>query len=223
MSFTAEFIRQIENNPTYLHVGLMCLATIAVGVFTVIITSKTPDDDLTTTNGCGFGAPTLSANLTEAKPDDEDCFSEKQEKSLKQFNKEEITEEFTNYEEEAKEDDSKHPDMILVIRTSYKIGSQLIKDNAVIQFVDFYPAQFVVLREKDLERYQIIDTYESEELPAEEAVEKAEGVGGTSFPTTCWEFGLGERQSLSRTACLPPEEKVEETSEETIIQRRNSL
>jgi len=171
MSFAAEFIRQIENNPAYLHVGLMCLATIAVGIATVIISSKTPDND-------------------------EDCFSEKQEKSLEQFNKEETKEEFTNYEDDSQqpEDQSKHPDMILVIRTSYKVGSQLIKDNAVIQFVDFYPAQFVLLREKDLDRYQIIDTHASEELPAEE-----EAVGG-------------------------PEEKDEgDAEEELLIQRRNSL
>lgn len=146
MSFVTEFIRQIENNPAYLHVGLMCLATIAVGIVTVIIHSKTPDDD--------------------------ECFSEKQEKSLEKFNEDTVKEEFTNYEDDSTEDDSQHPDMVLVIRTNYKIGSQLIKDNAVIQFVDFYPARFMVLREKDLERYHIIDTYAQEEDAQDEKAEE---------------------------------------------------
>jgi len=142
-SFTTEFIKQIENNPAYLHVGLMCLVTCAVGIITIILTSKQDNDD-----------------------DDDDCFSEKQSSSLKKFNEEtkEVTEEFVNYEEQVEEQaQEQHPDMVLVIRTDYKTGSQLIKDNSVIQFIDFYPAKYMVLRERDLERYQIIDTHATEE------------------------------------------------------------
>lgn len=182
MSFVTEFIRQIENNPAYLHVGLMCLATIAVGVFTVIIHSKTPDDD--------------------------ECFSETQEKSLEKFNEETVKEEFTNYEED---DDDNHPDMVLVIRTNYKVGSQLIKDNAVIQFVDFYPARFVVLREKDLERYHIIDTYaqeENEEAEGSPEEKKAKGSPEEKKAEGAW------------GAACPPEEDQSQSSK---AGRRNSL
>lgn len=149
MSFMTEFIKQIENNPAYLHVGLMCLVTITVGIITIILTSKSDHED--------------------------DCFSEKQTESLKSFNQvEETKEEFANYEEV--EEDQQHPDMVLIIRTDYKTGSQLLKDNSVIQFIDFYPAKFAVLRERDLERYQIIDTYAMEEEVIEEEVIPSETV-----------------------------------------------
>jgi hypothetical protein len=69
--------------------------------------------------------------------------------------------------------------------------------------------------EEDEEEAEEEDEDEAEaEGTSEEEEEEAEG---TSFPTTGWEFGLGERQSLSRTAGLPtsPVSEIEQTSSDT--------
>lgn len=67
----------------------------------------------------------------------EDCFGEKANKSLKEFNQPLVKEEFVNYE-------SVGPDVVLVLRTDYKTALELNEAGVIDQVIGYSPVKYTI-------------------------------------------------------------------------------
>jgi hypothetical protein len=67
----------------------------------------------------------------------EECFGEKAQKSLTEFNKEEVKEEFVNYEPTG-------PEILLVLRTDYKTALELNEAGVIDQVIGYAPINYTI-------------------------------------------------------------------------------
>jgi hypothetical protein len=88
--------------------------------------------------GCTFLLTLIFAFALARQMDkEEDCFTEKTQKSLTEFNKEEVKEEFVNYEPSG-------PDILVVLRTDYKTALQLNEAGMIDRVIGYAPINFTI-------------------------------------------------------------------------------
>ncbi len=78
--------------------------------------------------------------LARQMDEQEECFGEKAQKSLEEFNKEEVKEEFVNYESGP----DPGPEILLVLRTDYKTALELNEAGVIDQVIGYAPINYTI-------------------------------------------------------------------------------